>query len=78
LESIKLKKNAFFWDVMICGFCMNHNFRGSTTSIIRVSLNLRRLLVTANVVPNSQILVTLMIEVLCFSENVSSYKSHTA
>jgi hypothetical protein len=40
-----------------------------SASIIRVFLHsVRRLLVTANVVPSSSILVTLMMEVLCSSE----------
>jgi thermostable 8-oxoguanine DNA glycosylase len=37
-----------------------------------------RLLVTANVVPSSPILVTLMKEASKFLRNVGSYKSHTA
>jgi hypothetical protein len=36
-----------------------------------------RLLVTANVVPSSPILVTLMIGGASFLQNVISYKSHT-
>jgi hypothetical protein len=40
--------------------------------------SVRRLLVTANVVPSSPILVTLMKEALRFPGNVGSYKSHTA
>jgi predicted hotdog family 3-hydroxylacyl-ACP dehydratase len=40
--------------------------------------SMRRLLVTASVVPSSPILVTLMKEVLKFLRNVGSYKSHTA
>jgi hypothetical protein len=38
----------------------------------------RRLLVTANVVPNSPILVALIKEVLSSFRNIGSYKSHTA
>jgi hypothetical protein len=37
-----------------------------------------RLLVTANVVPSSPILVTLMMEAIRFSETSGSYKSHIA
>jgi hypothetical protein len=48
-----------------------------SASIIIIRRNVRRLLVTANVVPSSPILVTLMMEELSSSENVSSYKSHT-
>jgi hypothetical protein len=40
--------------------------------------SVRRLLVTANVVPSSPILVTLMKEGLRSSQNVGSYKSHKA
>jgi hypothetical protein len=40
--------------------------------------SVRRLLVTASVVSGSPILVTLMKEELNSSQNVSSYKSHTA
>jgi hypothetical protein len=52
-----LRKNAVFWDVTPCGssFCFH----------IR---SVRRLLVTANVVPSSLILVTLMMEALRSSE----------
>jgi hypothetical protein len=38
----------------------------------------RRLLVTASIIPNSPILVTLMKEELSSARNVGSYKSHTA
>jgi hypothetical protein len=40
--------------------------------------SIRRLLVTASVVPSSPILVTLMNEALNSFRNVGSYKSHTA
>jgi predicted hotdog family 3-hydroxylacyl-ACP dehydratase len=40
--------------------------------------SVRRLLVTASVVPSSPILVTLMKEVLKLLRNVGSYKSYTA
>jgi hypothetical protein len=49
-------KNAVFWDVTPSGSC----------TLRRKSE--RRLLVTANVVPSSPILVTLMMETLSFSE----------
>jgi hypothetical protein len=51
-------KNAVFWDVTPCGSCKNIVFLCSV----------RRLLITANVGPSSQILVTLMMEVLDSSE----------
>jgi hypothetical protein len=58
-------KNAIFWDAMSCGSCKNRHFRG-TYSLHHCSV--RRLLVTANVVPTPPILVTLMMEALCSSE----------
>jgi hypothetical protein len=45
-------KNGVFWDVAPCGSCKNLVFLRSV----------RRLLVTASVVPSSPILVTLMKE----------------
>jgi hypothetical protein len=51
-------KNAIFWDVTPCGSCTYIVFLHSV----------RRLLVTANIVPSSSILVTLMMEALCFSD----------
>jgi hypothetical protein len=55
--------NGVFWDVTPCG---------SLTAEFRKNLvflrSLRRLLVTASVVPNSPILVTLMKEALSSSE----------
>jgi hypothetical protein len=42
------------------------------------SLCVLRLLATANVVPSSHILLTLMMKVIGSSENVYSYKIHTA
>jgi hypothetical protein len=53
-------KNGVFWDVTPCGSFKNR----------RVFLHsVRRLLVTANVVPSSPILVTLMKEALSSSES---------
>jgi hypothetical protein len=49
-------KNGVFWDVTPCGSCMLVFLR-----------SLRRLLVTASVVPSSPILVTLMKEALSSS-----------
>jgi hypothetical protein len=46
-------KNAVFWHDALCGVFLR---------------SVRRLLLTANVVPSSPILVTLMIEALRFSE----------
>jgi hypothetical protein len=44
---------------------------------LAVTSSVRRLLVTANAIPSSPILVTLMMQAL-FLRNVGSYKSHTA
>jgi hypothetical protein len=49
-------KNAIFWDVMLCGSCK------------KFLHGVRQLLVMANFVPNSPILVTPMMEVLSSSE----------
>jgi hypothetical protein len=46
-------KNGVFWDVTPCGSCKNH---------LVFLRSVRRLLVTASVVPTSPILVTLMKE----------------
>jgi hypothetical protein len=51
-------KNGVFWDVTLFGCCKVFVFLRSV----------RRLLVTANVVPSSSILVTLMKEALSSSE----------
>jgi hypothetical protein len=48
-------KNAVFLDVMPCGSCKNRRFGGTYRLLLR-------LLVTAIVVPNSLILVTLIVE----------------
>jgi hypothetical protein len=50
-----------------CGSCKNRVSEERSASIIRVTVflrNVRRLLVTANVVPRSPILVTLLMEAL--------------
>jgi hypothetical protein len=51
-------KNGVFWDVMPCGSCKNFVF-------LR---RMHQLLVTANIVPSSPLLVTLMKEALSSSE----------
>jgi hypothetical protein len=60
-------RNAVFWDVTPCGSCKNRRF-GGTYRLHHLGYKKRRsvrwLLVTANVVPSSQILVTLMTEAL--------------
>jgi hypothetical protein len=52
-------KNAVFWDVAPCGSCNTKKY------FLR---SVRQLLVTANVVPSSPILVILMMEELSSSE----------
>jgi hypothetical protein len=58
-------KNCAFWDVTPCGSFKSRRFGGTT---LAVTSSLRRLLVTASVVPSSPILVTLMKEALRSSE----------
>jgi hypothetical protein len=62
-------KNAVFWDITPCGSCKNRCFGGTYRLYLQVVFICSglRLLVTANVVPTSSILVTL-IEVLRSSE----------
>jgi hypothetical protein len=62
-------KNAVFWDVTPCGSCKNRSFLGTYRLHHSGDKNLRailrsalQLLVTANVVPGSHILVTLMMD----------------
>jgi hypothetical protein len=62
-------KYGFFWDVTSCGSCKNR---------IPFLRSVRRLLVTASVVPSSPSLVTLMMEALSSSETSVLTKSHTA
>jgi hypothetical protein len=60
-------KNAVFWDVTPGGSCKNRRFGGT----YRLHHHLRSvlpLLVTANLVPSSPILVTLMMEAIRYSE----------
>jgi hypothetical protein len=75
--------NGVLWDVPPCGSCKNRRLEELSASFIRViriyelgttqavtsnRRTLRQLLVTACVVPSSQILVTLMKEALGSSE----------
>jgi hypothetical protein len=63
-------KNAVFWYVTPCGYCKNRVSEERSASIITVTRigeflrSMRRLLVTANDVPSSLILVILMMEAL--------------
>jgi hypothetical protein len=52
--------NAVIWDVTLCGSCKNRRFEG-TRSVLR-------LLVIANVVPSSPILVTVTMGAIRSSE----------
>jgi hypothetical protein len=65
-------KNAVFWDVMPCGSFKNQSFGGTWHLYHQGDFgfihSVRRLLVTANGVPNSPILVTLMMQALRSSE----------
>jgi hypothetical protein len=76
-------KNDVFWDVKPCGSCKNRRFGGTELLLpqgdengeLRTTLDLtsnrssvRRLLVTASVVPSSPSLVTLIKEALSSSE----------
>jgi hypothetical protein len=61
-------KNGVFWVVTPCGSCKNRSF-GRTWLFLHQGdfvflRSVRRLLITANVVPSSPILVTLMMEAL--------------
>jgi hypothetical protein len=49
-------KNVVFWDITVCGSCK------------KLLCSMHRLLVTANFVPRSQILFTLMMEAQSSSE----------
>jgi hypothetical protein len=71
-------KNAVFWDVMPCGSCKNRNsewtyrpHQGGKNRRARKNVFIRivlRLLVTANVIHSSPVLVTLMMEAIRSSE----------
>jgi hypothetical protein len=63
-------KNGVFWAFTPCGSSKNRRFGGTIRSV-------RRLLVTASVVPSSPILATLMKEALSSSE-ASVLTSHAA
>jgi hypothetical protein len=69
IKQYRAVKNSVFWDVTPCGSCKNRVSEELSPSFIRVFLrSVRRLLVTASVVPSSPILVTLMEEALSSSE----------
>jgi hypothetical protein len=56
-------KNGVFWDVTPCGSCKNRR-SGGTQRLLHLLRSVRRLLVTASLVPSSTILVALMKEAL--------------
>jgi hypothetical protein len=72
-------KNAVFWDVTSCDSYQNRRFGGNIASIItattigELATDLAtearcRLLITANIISSSPILVTLMMEAICSTE----------
>jgi hypothetical protein len=61
-------KNAVFWGVTPCGSCNNRRHAAKKYSDFVFLHSLCQLLVTANIVPSSPILVTLMMEALSSSE----------
>jgi hypothetical protein len=71
-------KNALFWDVTQCGSCKYrrfggtycHHHKGEKNHLVFIR-SVRRLLVTAIVVPSSQILATLMMKAPNFSETLA-------
>jgi hypothetical protein len=71
--NILIMKNGVFWDVTPCDSCKNQRFGGTQRLLHQVD---NQLLVMANVVPSSPIIITLMMETLSSSET-SVLKSHT-
>jgi hypothetical protein len=75
-------KNAIFLGVTSCSYCKNRRFGGmhrlhhqGDKNMLATTLAVGlRLIVTANVVPSSHILVTLMMEVITFLRNVGFYR----
>jgi hypothetical protein len=59
-------KNGVLWDVTQCGSCKNQRFGEKKRQ--QQKYKVRLLLIRANVVPSSPILVTLMMAVLSSSE----------
>jgi hypothetical protein len=76
------KKNAVFWDMTPCGSCNSRRFGGTyhlhhqgaknqrARDNVNSNFHLKHAVVTANVVPSSPILVTLMMEAICSSESL--------
>jgi hypothetical protein len=61
-------KNSAFWNVKPCGSCKNRRF-GGTYHLYRQACSVFQLIVTANVCPNSLILLSVMIEAIHSSES---------
>jgi hypothetical protein len=59
-------KTSVFWDLTPCGSCKDRRF-GGKYNLHRQGIT-NRLLVTANVVPSSSIIVTLMMQTIRSSE----------
>jgi hypothetical protein len=67
---------AVSWNAALCDTCKKLGFGERIISIIRVTIIGERLLVTANLIPSSPILITLMMEAIRFSEyGVTSQKT---
>jgi hypothetical protein len=63
-------KNTVFWDITPCGSYKNRRFRRTEERSLEIFLHsVLRLLVTANVVLRSPILVALMMEAILSSES---------
>jgi hypothetical protein len=72
-------KNAVFWDVMPCGSCKNRRFGGTYYLLHqgeKCFFAVFNLLVAANVVSSSAILVALMMEAKASSQTSVLNKSH--
>jgi hypothetical protein len=65
VKTVRALKNGVFWDVTPCGSSKNRRFGGTCLVFLR---SVRRLLVTASVVPSSPIVVNLMREALSSSK----------
>jgi hypothetical protein len=63
-----IMKNAIFWDIMPCSSCKNRCFGGTYRFHYQE-------LITANIVPSSLILVTLMMEAIHSSERLVPTKA---
>jgi hypothetical protein len=69
-------ENGVFWDVTPCGSCKIRRFGGTFRLHHQGDNSVLRLLVTANVVPSSQILVIIMMEAIHSSETSVLTRPH--